>query len=129
MFATLAFCFVDCPDLPAGIAGIKLIEPVLDASEVIVHTVGVDGVVVVVDGDVPYSMLGENKVDIHPRQRGVAAKPGQILCDNDSYLVVLHRLQHFLESGSFKTRSAPSVIYLKAVFDTILFLQIPFYFA
>jgi hypothetical protein len=44
-------------------------------SHVVVHAVGVDGVEVVVDGDIPYSILGEGEIDIQPRQGRIAAQP------------------------------------------------------
>lgn len=54
--------------LPAGVLGEKFIEPVFDTCHIIVHAVWVDGVKVVVDSDIPYSMLGEGEVDVQSRE-------------------------------------------------------------
>ena len=54
--------------LPAGVLGEKFIEPVFDTCHIIVHAVWVDGVKVVVDSDMPYSMLGEGEVDVQSRE-------------------------------------------------------------
>ena len=46
-----------------------VIEPVLDTCHIVVGAVRVDGVKVVVDGDIPHSILWESEVDIQPGQR------------------------------------------------------------
>ena len=40
-------CLVDGTDFPAGVTGVKLVEPVLDSGEVIVDTVGIGGIEIV----------------------------------------------------------------------------------
>ena len=46
-----------------------VIEPVLYTCHIVVGAVRVDGVKVVVDGDIPHSILWESEVDIQPGQR------------------------------------------------------------
>ena len=48
-----------------------VIEPVLDARNVAVGAVGVDGVKMVVDGNIPHIVLRKCEVDIQPCQRGI----------------------------------------------------------
>ena len=48
-----------------------VLEPVLDARNIAVGTVGVDGVKMVVDGNIPHIVLRECEVDIQPCQRGI----------------------------------------------------------
>ena len=48
--STLTLRFVDGTDFAAGVFGKKLVKPVLDACNVVVGAVGVNGVEVVVDG-------------------------------------------------------------------------------
>ena len=48
-----------------------VLEPVLDARNIAVGTVGVDGVKMVVDGNIAHIVLWECEVDIQPCQRGI----------------------------------------------------------
>ena len=52
-----------------------VIEPVLDARNVAVGTVWVNGVKMVIDGNIPHSIFRESEVDIQPCQRGITPKP------------------------------------------------------
>ena len=72
--STLALCLVDGTDFAAGILGIPLIEPVLNACHVAVGAVGIDGVKVVVDGNIPHAVLRKRVVDIKPCQRGITTE-------------------------------------------------------
>ena len=69
--SALALCLVDGTDFAAGVLGKKLVEPVLDACNVAVGAVGVDGVEVVVDGNIAHTVLRKREVDIKPCQRGI----------------------------------------------------------
>ena len=69
--AAFALCLIDSTDLAAGVFGEKLVEPVLDARNIAVGTVGVDGVKMVVDGNIAHIVLWECEVDIQPCQRGI----------------------------------------------------------
>ena len=68
-YAALALRLLHRPDFAAGVLRKKLVEPVLYTCHIVVGAVGVDGVEVVVDGDIPYSILRESEVDIQPGQR------------------------------------------------------------
>ena len=69
--AAFALCLIDSADLAAGILGKKLVEPVLDACNITVGAVGVDGVKMVIDGNIAHIVLWECEVDIQPCQRGI----------------------------------------------------------
>ena len=47
-YSTLSLGLLNGPNLAAGIAGVKLVEPVLNARKIVVYAVRVNGVVVVV---------------------------------------------------------------------------------
>ena len=68
-------CLVDCPDFPAGVTGIELVEPVLDSGEVIVDTVGIGGIKIVIDGDEANAVLREREVGVQSGQCVVFSKP------------------------------------------------------
>ena len=72
--SALPLCLVDGTDFAAGILGIPLIEPILDACHVAVGAVGVNGVEVVVDGNIPHAVLRKRVVDIKPCQRGITTE-------------------------------------------------------
>ena len=61
-YASLTLGFLDGSDLAAGVPGIELVEPVFDARKIVVHTVRVNGVVVVVDGDERTPFCGKVKL-------------------------------------------------------------------
>ena len=67
-YATLSLCLLHGSDFATGIFGKELVELVLDSGNVAVRAVRVDGIKVVVDGDIPYSVLRKSEVDIQPRQ-------------------------------------------------------------
>ena len=67
---TFALCLVDRTDFTAGIFCEKLIEPVLDTCNIVVRAVGVNGVEVVVDGNLFDSLLS-NLVEIAKRTNAV----------------------------------------------------------
>lgn len=53
-----------------------VIKPVFDAGNIAVCTVGVDGVKVIVDGNIPHIVLRKSEVDIKPGQRGISSQSG-----------------------------------------------------
>ena len=69
--AAFALRLIDSTNFAAGVLGKKLVEPVLDTRNVAVGTVGIDGVKMVVDGNIAHIVLWECEVDIQPCQRGI----------------------------------------------------------
>ena len=67
--ALLALGLLYRTDFATGVLGKKLIEPVFDPRNIVVGAVGVNGVEVVVDGNIPHSILRKREVDIQPGQR------------------------------------------------------------
>lgn len=53
-----------------------VLEPVLDARNVAVGAVGVNGIEVVVDGNIAHIVLRKCEVDIQPCQRGITPQSG-----------------------------------------------------
>lgn len=53
-----------------------VLEPVLDTRNVAVGTVGIDGVKVIVDGNITHIVLREREVDIQPCQRRISSQSG-----------------------------------------------------
>lgn len=53
-----------------------VIEPVLDARKIVVGAVWVDGVEIVVDGNVAYTILRKGEVGVKPCQRGITPQSG-----------------------------------------------------
>ena len=51
-----------------------VLEPVLDTRHIAVGAVGVNGVEVVVDGNIPHAVLRKRVVDIKPCQRGITTE-------------------------------------------------------
>ena len=74
--AAFTLCRIDSTNFSASVFGKKLVEPVLDTRNVAVGTVGIDGVKMIVDGNVPHIVLRKSKVDIKPSQRGITPKSG-----------------------------------------------------
>lgn len=98
----LALGLLDSTDLAAGVTGVKLVEPVFDPGEIVVHTVGIGAVEVVVDGDEPGTVLGESQRGVETRHSGVSAQAGQVLNDAVGHLASLDLGQHFLKTGPVK---------------------------
>ena len=51
-----------------------VLKPVLDACNVVVGAIGVNGVEVVVDGNIPHAVLRKRVVDIKPCQRRITTE-------------------------------------------------------
>ena len=108
---TLTLCFVDSSDFAAGVTGVKLVEPVLDACKIVVHAVRVRGVKVIVDGNETDAILRKGEVGVQSGQRRVSAKSGKIFAENSGNLTRLHFRQHTLKAGAVIIRTAVTVIY------------------
>ena len=53
-----------------------VLKPVFDTGNIAVCAVGVDGVKMVVDGNIPHIVLWKSKVNIKPGQRGISSQSG-----------------------------------------------------
>lgn len=74
--AAFALCLIDSTNFAAGVLGKKFVEPVLNARNVAVGTVGIDGVKVIVDGNITHIVLRESEVDIQSGQRRISSQSG-----------------------------------------------------
>ena len=72
--AAFTLRLIDSSDFTTGVFGEKFVKPVFDTGNIAVCAVGVDGVKVVVDGNIPYIVLRESEVDIKPGQRGISSQ-------------------------------------------------------
>ena len=109
-FPTLSLGLDDSPNLPAGIAGIELVEPHANSGEVIVHTVLIKRIEIVVDRNVANVVLGKGDVNEHTRHRGVSPKARKVFRQHDGYMIRFDFIKHFLKAGTIKIRSAVSVV-------------------
>ena len=75
-YATLTLCLLHSTDFAARIFGEKFVKPVFDTGNIAVCAVGVDGVKVVIDGNISHIILWESEVDIKPGQRGISSQSG-----------------------------------------------------
>lgn len=53
-----------------------VLKPVLDACKIVVCAVGINGVEIVVDGNIADTILRKGEVGVKPCQRGISAKSG-----------------------------------------------------
>ena len=121
-YSTLSLGLLDSPNLAAGIAGVKLVEPVLNARKIVVYAVRVNGVVVVVNGNVANAILGKGKVCVQTRQGRVAPQSGQVFRDNDSYTPCFDLDQHTLKAGAVIVRAGVAIIHKEhRVREVVLF--------
>ena len=109
--AFLALGLLDSTDLAAGVTGVKLVEPVFDPGEIVVHAVGVGAVEVVVDGNEPGTVFREGQSSVEARHSGVSAQTGQILDDAVGHLASLDLGQHFLKTGPVKVGAGIAVVH------------------
>ena len=123
-YSTLSLGLLNGPNLAAGIAGVKLVEPVLNACKIVVYAVRVNGVIVVVNGNVANAILGKGKVGVQTSQGGIAPQSGQILCDNDSYMSRFNLGQHTLEAGTVIVRAGVAIIHKEHRVRKVILLSV-----
>ena len=88
-----------------------VLEPVLDACHVAVGAVGVNGVEVVVDGNIPHAVLRKRVVDIKPCQRGITTKPTEVFRNHRFHMTGFNFRKHLLKAGAVgKIHTAVPVI-------------------
>ena len=96
----------DQPTIHEGV-----VEPVLNACHVAVGAVGIDGVEVVVDGNIPHAVLRKRVVDIKPCQRGITTKPTEVFRNHHSHMTGFNFRKHLLKAGAVgKIHAAVPVI-------------------
>ena len=64
MLTSFAHGLVDRMVILAGDAGVELVEPITDSSKVMVDAVRINGIVVVVNRDIPNIVLSQGKVSL-----------------------------------------------------------------
>ena len=99
-FSTLALCLVDGTDFAAGVLGIPLVEPILDTCHVAVGAVGVNGVKVVVDGNIPHAVLRKRVVYIKSCQRGITPQSAEVFRNHRFHMTCFNFRKHLLKAGA-----------------------------
>jgi len=123
-YSTLSLGLLNSPNLSAGIAGVKLVEPVLNARKIVVYAVRVNGVVVVVNGNVANAILGKGEVGVQTCQGRITPQSGQILCDNDSYTPCFNLDQHTLKAGTVIVRAGISIVHKEHRVRKVILLSV-----
>ena len=77
-----------------------VLEPVLDTCHVAVGAVGVNGVEVVVDGNIPHAVLRKRVVDIKPCQRGITTEPTEVFRNHRFHMTGFNFRKHLLKAGT-----------------------------
>ena len=90
-----------------------VLKPVFDTRHIVVGAVGVDGVKVVVDGNIADTVFWKSEVDIQPGQRGITPKSGKVFRQHYYYFSRFDFRQHLLKAGAVIVGAAVPVIYEK----------------
>ena len=75
-------------------------------------------VIMVIDGDHPYSQKWEDMLQIIADFQIIISKTGKVFYDDTVDLLLFDLLDHFLKVWSVKVCSGKPVIFVNAVFDT-----------
>ena len=111
-YATFTLCFLHSTDFATGIFGEIFIEPVFDTCHVALGAVHVDGIVVVIDGDISNTALRECDVDIQSGQCRVSSKSRQVFGDDRTHTTRFDLCKHPLEIGTIiEINTAVAVIH------------------
>lgn len=71
---------------------------------------GVNGIKMVVDGNIPNTILGKGEVDIQPGQRGICAKSGKVFRDDHAHIARFDFREHFLKTGAVEVCTAVPIV-------------------
>ena len=102
-FTALGFCFEYSADFLACVAGIPLVEQILERRKLVV--IAEQRVIVIVDGDIPDAVSREDKLGIVADLDIVSAESGQVFGDNDSDLARFNQLVHLLKAWTVKANA------------------------
>lgn len=80
-----------------------------------------DSFLVVVDRDVSDIVLSKSDIGEHADHSGVSAKTGEVFRQHDRYTIRFDLIQHGLEAGTVKIRSAVSVVHEKDRMKKMMF--------
>ena len=97
---------------------------VLNARKIVVYAVRVNGVVVVVNGNVANAILGKSEVCVQTCQGRIASQSGQILRDNDSYTPRFNLDQHTLKAGAVVVRAGISIVHKEHRVRKVILLSV-----
>ena len=109
-YATLTLGFCHGSDFSAGVTGIKLIEPILDACKIIIHAVEIRRIEIVIDGDIANTQLRECEIGIEIGVCRVSAKTGEVFGDTVCHSSCFHLCKHCLKTGSVKYQGGITIL-------------------
>ena len=112
-YTTLALCLLNGSDFAAGITGVKLVKPVLNSGKIVVYPVGVNGVVIVIDGNEADTVLRKGEVGIKSCQRRISPKSGKVLASTYCHPSRFDFSQHGLEAGAVIGHTTHAVVHEK----------------
>lgn len=102
MFPGFSAHFYDCPDFFACVLCVIIVKYVFEHSEVVFALCAVH---IIIDGDKPDIVSGEDEI-LQPPHIGIfPAQTGQVFDNQGRNRIVLHIFHHFLKSGPLKIRS------------------------
>ena len=74
--AAFTLCLIDSADLAAGISRVKLVAPVFDTRKIVIGAVGINGVEIVVDGNIADTVLRKGEIGVKSCQSGISTQAG-----------------------------------------------------
>ena len=74
--AAFTLSLIDSADLAAGISRVKLVAPVFDTRKIVIGAVGINGVEIVVDGNIADTVLRKGEIGVKSCQSGISTQAG-----------------------------------------------------
>ena len=107
MFPGVALCPHDRADFLAGIAGIEIVEEIVEWGKVVVALVAIH---TVVDSDIPYIALGKETLGVVADFQIIPPHAGHILDDNRFDLSRFRKPYHLIPTGSVESYAGYAVV-------------------
>ena len=67
-------CLIDSADFATGISRIKLVAPVFDTRKIVIGTVGINGIEIVIDGNIADTVLRKGEIGVKSCQSGISTQ-------------------------------------------------------
>ncbi|MCH5288154.1 MAG: hypothetical protein J1E43_12130, partial [Christensenellaceae bacterium] len=68
------------------ISRVKLAKPVAESGEIVIDANQVSGIDVIIDSDVPHTVLRESEVHVHSNPRGITAQTGKVFREYGAHM-------------------------------------------
>lgn len=96
-YNTLTLCLVDSVNFATNISCVKIVKTVLDTHKTIISAIEIDGIEVIIDCNIVYTILLKGKVGVRPCQCRGMLQVTYINKDIDSYLSCFNFRRHCLK--------------------------------